>query len=83
MIHHAYDGMFAIRKGDWKLIEGLGSGGFTEPLRVEATGRAVPYQLYNFVDDPGEEHDVASEYPEIVSELLADLNRIRGSGWGK
>ncbi len=83
MIHHAYDGMFAIRKGDWKLVEGLGSGGFTEPLRVEAAGQATPYQLYNFAVDPGEEHDVASEHPEIVSELLADLNRIRGSGWGK
>ena len=25
-IHHSVSGMFAIRKGDWKLIEGLGDG---------------------------------------------------------
>ena len=29
-VHHSLSGMFAIRKGDWKLIQGLGSGGFTK-----------------------------------------------------
>lgn len=28
-------GYLTIRKGDWKLIEGLGSGGFTEPQKIE------------------------------------------------
>jgi arylsulfatase A len=27
--------MFAIRDGEWKLIDGLGSGGFTDPMRIE------------------------------------------------
>src|SRR5262245_39653859 len=31
LVHHSGGGMFAIRQGDWKLIEGLGSGGFSAP----------------------------------------------------
>lgn len=31
IVHHSSEGMFAIRQGEWKLILGLGSGGFSEP----------------------------------------------------
>ncbi|MFG0252542.1 MAG: arylsulfatase, partial [Phycisphaerales bacterium JB038] len=34
IVHHSGDGMFAIRQGDWKLILGRGSGGFTKPARI-------------------------------------------------
>lgn len=80
MIHHSYDGMFAIRDGDWKLIDGLGSGGFTSPVRGKAEKGEPNVQLYNLKDDPLESHDVASVNPKIVKELLAKLNIIRESG---
>ena len=34
-IFHSSEGMFAIRQGPWKLIEGRGSGGFTAPRHIE------------------------------------------------
>ena len=32
-------GYFAIQKGDWKLINGLGSGGFSHPAIIEQKER--------------------------------------------
>ena len=83
IIHHSLDGMFAIRVGDWKLIEGLGSGGFTKPARVEPTGQSTPYQLYNLAEDPAEENNVAGENADVVATLLAELERIRNSETGE
>jgi len=80
IVHHALDGMFAIRSGNWKLIEGLGSGGFTKPAREEVLADSSPYQLYNLADDPAEKNNVADQHPELVEALLADLKHIRDSG---
>ncbi|MEE8467632.1 MAG: arylsulfatase, partial [Planctomycetota bacterium] len=33
VVHHSINGTFAVRRGRWKLIFGLGSGGFTDPQR--------------------------------------------------
>ena len=79
MVHHSMNGMFAIRAGNWKLIEGLGSGGFTKPSRIEATGQEMPYQLYDLANDLAETSNVAGEHPEVVKALLAELNLIRDS----
>ena len=79
IIHHSLDGMFAIRVGSWKLIEGLGSGGFSKPARIDPDGQATPYQLYNLAKDPAEKDNVADKNAAIVEALLAELNRIRDS----
>lgn len=73
LIHHSLDGMFAIRVGDWKLVEGLGSGGFTQPKRISDKG----FQLYNLKTDPQESINLAEKYPERVAELLNLLNEAR------
>lgn len=49
-----------IRKGDWKLMQ------FFESNKLE---------LYNIKQDVSEAHDLAAEQPEIVAELLKDLQR--------
>jgi arylsulfatase A len=54
LIHHAYDGMYSVRKGEWKYIEGLGSGGFSEPRRYTAEDGDAAGQLYNIADDSRE-----------------------------
>jgi len=77
IIHHALDGMFAIRKGDWKLIEGVGSGGFTAPMRANVKDGMPVMQLYNLKEDPQEQENLVSKYPSKVAELLMDLNSIR------
>ena len=69
--------MFALRRGRWKLIEGLGSGGFTAPRRVEPEGDAPPGQLYDLAADPGETNDVYLEHPDVVAELTRWLDAIR------
>ncbi len=82
LVHHSGDGMFAIRLGRWKLIEGRGSGGFTAPAREKhEDGPAV--QLFDLAADPGETRDLASERPEVVEELATRLERIRSGNHAK
>ena len=71
-------GYLMIRKGDWKLIEGLGSGGFTEPQKIEQSKQDVNGQLFNLKTDPKEEHDLFESNPGKVQELRALLKEIKG-----
>ena len=65
-----------IRSGDWKLINHLGSGGFSKPNRIEPGPGDPPGQLYNLADDPGETNNVYLQYPEIVARLKAEMKQI-------
>lgn len=81
IVHHAYDGTFAIRAGDWKLIPGnLGSGGFTKPSRIEPKSDGPQGQLYHLADDPAETHNLWNKRPDIVRRLSDRLRRIQRSG---
>jgi len=80
-VHHALDGMFSLRQGDWKLIEGRGSGGFTDPRRIEPVGDEPAGQLFNLADDPSEQKNVYNQYPEIVAQLQSILSRYREQGY--
>ena len=77
LIHHSSKGHFAIRKGDWKLIEKRGSGGFSSPVTIVPKDGDPIGQLYNLAIDPSEENNVYNENPKVVDELLQDLNNIR------
>jgi arylsulfatase A-like enzyme len=66
-----------IRKGDWKLIQGLGSGGFTLPKQIEPKPGEAIGQLYNLSEDLQEEHDLYDKYPEKVKELTEMLEKIK------
>jgi arylsulfatase A-like enzyme len=72
--------MFAVRQGRWKLIEGLGSGGFTSPARIEPGENDPAGQLYDLEADPGETTNVYLDHPEVVSDLSALLQRYRTEG---
>ena len=71
-------GTMLIRSGEWKLINQLGSGGFSEPRRVEPGPGDPEGQLYNLADDPEETDNVYSENPEIVTRLLNEMKEIIG-----
>ncbi|HEX7899882.1 MAG TPA: arylsulfatase [Planctomycetota bacterium] len=69
-VHHSSEGMFAIREGSWKLIQGQGSGGFTQ---VKVAPGEPPGQLYDLAADPGETKNLYAEKPEVVARLSALL----------
>ena len=59
--------MMTIRSGDWKLITGLGSGGFSKPKRTKPGPSGPQGQLYNLAIDLGETTNLYSKRPEIVA----------------
>jgi arylsulfatase A len=70
--------MLAIKKNGWKYIDGLGSGGFTEPAVLSPVKGGPTGQLYNLNIDPLEKDNLYMKYPERVKELskrLADLKK--------
>ncbi len=73
-------GFMTIRSGPWKLIDGLGSGGFSKPVRIEPGPEGPAGQLYHLPNDPQEATNLWQEHPEIVKRLQAELSRIRKSG---
>jgi arylsulfatase A-like enzyme len=82
-VHHSFGGMFALRDGKYKLIEGRGSGGFTHPQRIpESKLKAGDPrgQLYDLVADPAEEHNLWNERPDVVAGLQFKLEEIREGG---
>lgn len=73
MIHHSMDGLFAVRSGPWKLVDGLGSGGFSTPARREPEPGEGRGQLYHLDDDIREQNNLYQSRPDIVEHLLSVL----------
>jgi len=65
--------MLMIRSGDWKLINGLGSGGFTKPSSIKPKPGEPAVQLYNLRTDPAETTNLAAKHPDKVQELLSAM----------
>jgi len=69
-----------IRERDWKLINQLGSGGFSKPRTIKPGPGDPKGQLYNLRDDLAETNNLYLEHPEIVARLEAEMNRIIEAG---
>ncbi|WP_209331860.1 sulfatase-like hydrolase/transferase [Lunatimonas salinarum] len=78
MVHHSSRSLYALRSGGWKYVEGLGSGGFTDPGIVRPGEGDPAGQLYDEAKDPAERDNLYAHYPEVVKELSAKLAAIRG-----
>lgn len=83
VIHHSFNGMFAIREGDWKLIFGTGSGGFSGAAGEGSNTRTdnTPQRLYDLGSNPGEvfaQNQLSAE-PAVVTDLHAKLDAIRNN----
>lgn len=77
VVHHSGPGMFAIRRGEWKFIDGQGSGGrSTEAQDVPE----APGQLYNMKKDPSETTNLYLKQTKIVDELRTELEQLKTSG---
>lgn len=69
-------GLMMIRSGQWKLIDGLGSGGFSRPSIIQPGPGDPEGQLYNLEADPAETNNLFAEQPQIVERLQAEMRRI-------
>jgi arylsulfatase A len=72
--------LVALRDGDWKLIPALGSGGFSPPNKQNPAPGGPVGQLYNLARDPGEQHNLWQQEPEIVARLSARLKQYQDDG---
>ncbi len=77
VVHESSHGLFAVRKGDWKLIEGRGSGGFSPPVTYTPKPGEARGQLYNMQIDPSETDNLYLENPAVVRELQVELDSIK------
>lgn len=68
--------MMTMRSGDWKLITGLGSGGFSKPKMIVPGPGDPAGQLYNLADDRAETNNLYSQNPEIVWRLTSEMKTI-------
>ncbi|MGD2174117.1 MAG: arylsulfatase [Candidatus Brocadiaceae bacterium] len=80
LVHHSWAGYFSLRRGPWKIIYGLGSGGFSEPRSREPRPEDPSGQLYHMGEDPGETNNLWKAKPEVVAELTEILNHYREEG---
>ena len=71
---------FGVRHGNWKLITGLGSGGFTQPRDVKPKPNGPSGQLFNLQDDLGERNNLWEEHPEVVQRLQDILKQSQDRG---
>ena len=80
MVHHSSGGFYGIRMGDWKFIDGLGSGGFSHPSKLFPEDKGPKGQLYNLKEDTLESKNLFFQHPEKVTELSAVMKEIIKSG---
>jgi arylsulfatase A-like enzyme len=77
VVHHSSGGIFAVRLGDWKLIDGCGSGGFSEPVKYNPLPGEATGQLFNLKNDASETTNLFLQEPEIVKTLMFKLDSIK------
>ncbi len=76
LVHHSVNGMFAIRQGKWKYIQGQGSGGWSR----DKTEANMPGQLYDLDADPGETTNLYTQEPEVAERLEGMLEGVKAKG---
>jgi arylsulfatase A-like enzyme len=76
-VHTSSRGLFAIRKGKWKLFTHQGSGQNSKSLQDPDK---PPMQLYDMSKDFSELNNLYNEHPEKVKELLGLLEKYKSQG---
>ncbi|WP_182868400.1 sulfatase family protein [Rhodopirellula sp. JC639] len=71
-------GLMTIRRGDWKFIDGDGSGGFSD-RGTKGKSKVSRGQLYNLAEDIAETNNLVDQYPEIVRSLRDELAKIEAA----
>ena len=87
-VHHFKSDIFAIRKGDWVLINNYTGYGLRTPSEyylekykyTELTDKSKDYLLYNVKDDKAEYVDRASDHPELINDMRKLLEKYKKDG---
>jgi arylsulfatase A-like enzyme len=86
-LHQTISLALAIRRGPWKYLDHIGSGGNNYANNPKLQRYIIadhdpdaPAQLYNLENDPGETRNLYSVHPEIVAELKELLDKAVRSG---
>lgn len=74
VLHHSGS---VLRDGKWKLINHLGSGGFSQPRKVKPESNGPQGQLYDLSQDIGETKNLWLDEPGRVEKMLKTLAEIR------
>ncbi|KGK00120.1 sulfatase family protein [Thalassotalea sp. ND16A] len=68
-------GRTAYREGDWIVIPAYKGNSLMKKQNIE-TGIYPFDQLYNISTDPGQQHNLASQYPEKISTMLKHYQAV-------
>lgn len=83
-VHHSMRGKFAIRKGRWVLIDAPSGDDNAEPQWLKEERGYEPHdqpgELYDLQRDRIERFNCYAEYPEVVAELKALLEKYQREG---
>lgn len=79
MISHSADGVFALRQGAWKYVEGKAA----KPIDRVPNARKgeLTQQLYNLKDDPAEQKNVIEEHRDVAARMSDLLSTSRAKGY--
>jgi arylsulfatase A-like enzyme len=72
----------AFRKGDWVMIPPYKGNAVFEAVQIEL-GNDSEFQLFNLVNDIGQQNNLAKANPDKLKEMLNAFEVIRGKGYSK
>jgi arylsulfatase A-like enzyme len=83
-VHHSASGRFAIRKGDWVLIDHKTGDDNREPEWFSRERGYAPHdqpgELYDLRRDPAQRENLYGKHPDRVSDLKGLLDRHKAAG---
>lgn len=75
MVLHNTAGVYALRQGQWKYIEGIPA----QPGKAKERNEEYTEQLYNLGADPSETENLLGRYPDVAARLKQALERCRNA----
>jgi arylsulfatase A-like enzyme len=85
LILQSANGVYAIRRGPWKWIEGVPLAPKSKKAPASTGPKADQFRprLINLADDPAEAKDVSAAHPEVTRELAATLQQQRAQAYSR